>query len=127
MPPHPDLLSWALTLPGSALDYPWGETVVKVDGKVFVFLGSDPDRVRLSLKLPASMLDALEEPGAAPTGYGLGKSGWVSLDYAAEPPLCRLKSWIEESYRAVAKKRRVKELDVQRAESVHKADTPCGT
>lgn len=117
MPTQPDLLSWALTFPGSAIDHPWGETVVKVDGKVFVFLGSEPDRVRLSLKLPSSMLEALEEPGAAPTGYGLGKSGWVSLSYDADAPIPRIRSWIEESYRAVAKKRRHKELDAQRAET----------
>ena len=56
---------------------------------------------------------ALGLPYAKPTGYGLGKSGWVSFapSEAEMPTLEQLKDWIDESYRAQAPKRRVKELD----------------
>ena len=52
---------------------------------------------------------ALMLPGATPTAYGLGKSGWVTVTFAkGEPlPLLLLKAWIEESYRAQAPKKLV--------------------
>ena len=51
-------------------------------------------------------------PGAAPTGYGLGRAGWVTIPLlATTPPLPVLKDWVEESYGRVAPKRLVAELD----------------
>jgi predicted DNA-binding protein (MmcQ/YjbR family) len=107
---------FALILPGAYEDFPWGERVAKVNKKVFVFLGRDEDLDKglgLSVKLPFSGADVLYLPFAKPTGYGLGKSGWVSLQFTANelPPFELLRSWIEESYRAIAPKKLVAELD----------------
>ena len=110
------LLERALRYPGAHEDHPWGELVVKVDGKVFVFLGhpgDDPARVGLSVKLPDEAVFVIERHTfAKPTGYGLGRAGWVSMSFGpgevAEDELWR---WLDTSYRAVAKRRRVKELD----------------
>lgn len=42
-------------------------------------------------------------PGAEPTGYGLGKSGWVNIPFKrGAPPVGVLTDWVEESYRLVA-------------------------
>jgi hypothetical protein len=64
----------------------------------------------LSLKLPESGREALELPFTKPTGYGLGKAGWVSASFSAKdaPPLAILEDWILESYRAVAPKTTIK-------------------
>jgi predicted DNA-binding protein (MmcQ/YjbR family) len=110
------LLAFALGLPDAEEDHPWGETVVKTNGKkkVFVFLGTgDGDRPPgMSVKLAESHEQALQVPGAEPTGYGLGRAGWVSLRFGPDaPPLEVLQDWVEESYRQVALKRLVKELD----------------
>lgn len=109
------LLHHALALPEAWEDNPWGERAIKVRKKVFVFSGytEDEDRFGLSLKLPLSREAALALPGAAPTGYGLGKAGWVSLGFRAgqEVPLDTLMEWIEESYRAVAPKGLAARLD----------------
>lgn len=109
------LRRYALSFPGTAEDFPWGETVCKVRGKVFVFFGHSGTELGLSVKLPASNLLALTLPFASPTGYGLGKSGWVSAQFTPKEaaPLDLLKKWIEESYRAVAPRRLVAELDLQ--------------
>jgi predicted DNA-binding protein (MmcQ/YjbR family) len=101
---------FALSLPEAVEDFPWGERVAKVGGKVFVFLGTDPvadSPMSLSVKLPSSSEDALALPFTRPTGYGLGKSGWVTATFAPKekPPLDVLRSWILESYRAVAPKK----------------------
>jgi len=99
--------SHALCLPESWEDHPWGETAIKVRKKVFLFSSLAEDHFSMTVKLPASGAEALALPGASPTGYGLGKSGWVSIRIGAEsavdPDL--LLAWLEESYRAVAPKR----------------------
>jgi predicted DNA-binding protein (MmcQ/YjbR family) len=107
------ILAFALSLPGAYEDHPWDEDVAKVGKKVFVFLGvPDSDRIGMTVKLRESHDHALSVPGAAPTGYGLGKSGWVDVPFAdATPPLDVLKDWVEESYRLVAPKKLIAELD----------------
>lgn len=107
------LLDFALSLPGAWEDHPWGDTVVKVGKKVFLFAGVDKEgRFGFSAKLPESGDAALAMPGAEPTGYGLGQSGWVSIRVAADEmgPVELYKEWVEESYRAVAPKKLVKQL-----------------
>ena len=71
----------------------------------------------MSLKLVDSNFEALLLPFTEPTHYGMGKHGWVTSKFAAKasPPIKILRAWIEESYRAVALKRLVKELDASRA------------
>lgn len=110
------LREFALGLPGAHEDHPWGELVIKVKKKVFVFLGhaqSLEDALSFSVKLPESGELLLDQPFAEPTHYGLGKSGWVTVSFSAGelPPLAELQAWIEESYRAIAPKTLVRELD----------------
>jgi len=109
----------ALRFPEAHEDFPWGELVVKVRGKVFVFLGATSEGLGLSVKLPSSRVEALLLPFTEPTGYGLGKSGWVSARFGPReaPPMQLLASWIEESYRAIAPKRLVAQLDAPSAGS----------
>ena len=105
------LRAFALRLPGATEDFPWGERVAKVNKKVFVFLGCDPvpgGEMGLSVKLPESGEEALDLPFTKPTGYGLGKSGWVTATFGPKdkPPVEILKAWIRESYAAVAPKKK---------------------
>ncbi|MEU6214214.1 MmcQ/YjbR family DNA-binding protein [Streptomyces sp. NPDC090085] len=113
---------FALGLPEAVEEFPWGpeDCVVKVNKKIFVFLGNTdgPQSPGLSVKLKDEVLHghAMAAPGAEPTGYGLGRSGWVSVPLAEKgaPPVQVLCEWVEESYRTVALKRHVKELDARR-------------
>lgn len=110
----------ALSFPEGWQDEPWeGDIVVKVRKKVFVFAGAEPEDARwpvgLGLKLPVSKDEALALPGAAPSGYGLGKWGWVSISLEGEPIDPELiRDWIEESYRAVAPKTLAAQLEASR-------------
>lgn len=108
------LLELALGYPGAWLDHPWGETVVKVDKKVFLFLGLDDEQgaMRFGVKLHASHEEALGVDGVTQMGYGLGRAGWVDVRLTeADVPLGVFEDWVDESYRAVALKRRVAELE----------------
>jgi predicted DNA-binding protein (MmcQ/YjbR family) len=105
------VLAFALSLPEAVEDHPWGEDVVKARGKIFVFVGSSGSR-RISVKLAESHAHALAIDGSQPTGYGLGKAGWVTVPLRADGvSIAVLRDWVEESYRIVAPKRLVAELD----------------
>jgi predicted DNA-binding protein (MmcQ/YjbR family) len=108
------LRAFALSFPCAREDFPWGERVVKANAKVFVFLGHDEDTgpPLMTVKLVESHGHALALDGAGPTGYGLGRAGWVNVPLHAEGvTLDLLRDWIEESYRIVAPRRLVAELD----------------
>lgn len=121
--------AFALTFPEAYEEFPWGESAFKVKGKVFVFLYAHPDGMNVSLKLPHSGDSALDQPFAEPTGYGLGKSGWVTSKFEREDrvPLELLQRWIGESYRAVAPKSLVKALDGGAAQPVRAAQPRAST
>jgi len=94
-------------LPEATEALPWGERVAKVNNKVFVFLGQDMDpHFGFSVKLPTSKYTALALPFTQPTGYNLGKSGWVSakLEPGAKLSFEQARDWVLESYCAVAPK-----------------------
>jgi predicted DNA-binding protein (MmcQ/YjbR family) len=106
------LREFALRYPEAFEDFPWGERVVKVRKKIFVFLNRIDGGLRVCIKLPESNADALALPHVTPAGYGMGKHGWVVADFGPsyEVPLEILLRWIDESYRAVAPKKLVATL-----------------
>jgi predicted DNA-binding protein (MmcQ/YjbR family) len=109
-----ELRIWGLTLPGAHRKAPWPEhDDLAVKDKTFAYLPKKGAPFSLSCKLPYTGYEALQLPWAEPTGYGLGKSGWVSFNPPPDeiPTLDELKAWVEESYRAQAPKKLVKELD----------------
>ncbi len=110
------LEAFALDLPGAFADMPWeNDPVAKVGKKIFVFFGT-ANEPGIGVKLPESADHALAVPGAEPMGYGLGRHGWVVVPLGRPAaPDDLLTDWIEESYRAVAPKRLVKELDARRS------------
>jgi predicted DNA-binding protein (MmcQ/YjbR family) len=105
--------AYGLGLPEAYEDFPWGELVLKDNKKVFVFLGGDASETpSMSVKLRESHDQALDVAGAAPTGYGLGRAGWVTVPLMSrEAPTGVLCDWVEESYRVVAPRRLVTSLD----------------
>ncbi|WP_437979542.1 MmcQ/YjbR family DNA-binding protein [Sorangium sp. So ce117] len=102
----------ALAYPEAVEEFPWGDRVAKVRGKIFVFLNTHEGKLLVTAKLPQSGEAALMLPFAEPTGYNLGKSGWVTARFGPKDrvPEAMLIEWIEESYRAVAPKRALQSL-----------------
>ena len=121
-----ELAAFAGSLPEAYEDHPWGDgLVMKVNKKIFVFLGVDAPPVAdpargagtgaapsFAVKLREAHEQAMAIPGAVPTAYGLGRSGWVSVPLAGEiPDVGTLCDFVEESYRIVAPRRLVAVLD----------------
>jgi len=96
-----------LGYPETVEDRPWGEPAFKVKGKVFIFLYEPESGLSLSVKIPELREFALDLPFASPTGYGLGRTGWVTAKFDAgeEVPLDLLHYWVLVSYRTIAPKR----------------------
>ena len=101
------LLKYALAKPDATLEHPWGENVAKVRGKVFVFFGLETSDGVMGVKLTKALLYAKSLPYVEPMGYGLGKSGWVSVNTPkGAVPVAMFEEWIDESYSNVAPKRK---------------------
>jgi predicted DNA-binding protein (MmcQ/YjbR family) len=103
-----ELRAFGLAYPGAHTKSPWpGHLDLAVNDKTFAYLSIDGDPFSISCKLPHSSAMALMLPFTSPTGYGLGKSGWVSASFpdGRTPPAELFKAWIDESYRAQAPKK----------------------
>ena len=110
----------ALRYPDVREDHPWGDSAFKVKDKVFVFTNVTKDALYVTVKLPHSREFALEcHSFTKPTGYGLGKAGWITAEFAAKdkPPLDILEAWIDESFRAIAPKKLGAELEARKSSS----------
>jgi predicted DNA-binding protein (MmcQ/YjbR family) len=84
-----------------------GEPTFRVRGKNFIF--TDRTASGLSVKQPKEEAAAVvaTDPGATPTGYGLGRHGWVSVrvgDAADDARWRQIEEWVRTSFTLVAPK-----------------------
>ena len=102
----------AMAYPHVTLDHPWGHDAFKIKGKIFLITAHEDGCFFFTVKLPITGKTALTLPFASPTGYGLGKSGWVTATFESGEtlPTEMLTGWLDESFRAVAPKRIVAAL-----------------
>ena len=110
------LKAFGLALPGAHSKSPWPEhDDLAVKDKTFAFMSVAGKPLSVSCKLTVSRDEVLKQPFAKPTGYGLGKSGWVTMNFDAadKPPADLLKRCILESYRVVAPKKLVAQLEAE--------------
>jgi hypothetical protein len=75
--------TYALSLAGAEEACPRRERAATVNGKVFVFLGHDDGSgpPGMTVKLVESREHALSLEGTTPSGYGLGRAGWVNVPF----------------------------------------------
>jgi predicted DNA-binding protein (MmcQ/YjbR family) len=129
------LLKYALAKPDATLEHPWGENVAKVRGKVFVFFGmAEPAAdaqyadYLMGVKLTKALLYAKSLPYVEAMGYGLGKSGWVSIKAPKGAlPVEMFQEWIDESYATVAPKRVSRAATAPRAGAARAASSRTST
>lgn len=120
-----ELRTFGLAYPGAHTKSPWpGHLDLAVNDKTFAYLSVEGEPFSISCKLPNSSSAALMLPFVKPTGYGLGKSGWVSATFEDAPPVEMLKEWIDESYRAQAPKKLIASIASNSAEAKPKKAAP---
>ena len=84
-----------------------GEPTFRVRGKNFVF--TDREATSVTVKLPKEEAAAVvaTDPAAEPTGYGLGRHGWVSIAVGEDVDperWAQVTEWVRTSYTLVAPK-----------------------
>ena len=97
-----------------------GEPTFRVRGKTFIF--SSPDASGISVKLTKEEAAAVvaTDPQAEPTGYGLGRHGWVSVSIPNRASAKRwreIEEWIRTSYTLVAPRKLARAVLEQDARS----------
>jgi predicted DNA-binding protein (MmcQ/YjbR family) len=112
-PQHDRLLTIVKTLPGAYEDRPWGSVHCKVDGKIFVGWGRDDDGIMsIGIRVDKDQQAALvkSDPRFSIAKY-VGKYGGVDMRIGAKPDWEEVEHFVVGSYRIIASKKRVKELD----------------
>jgi predicted DNA-binding protein (MmcQ/YjbR family) len=98
------LFEHASAKPGAVLDHPWGDTVFKVGGKIFVYLGGNAVTVK---PFPEELDLLLGRPGVVRSKY-IGRYGWVTMQIEDDEGLELAKSLIDDTYGQIAAKTRTR-------------------
>lgn len=94
-----------------------GEPTFRVRGKNFVFTNADATSITVKLSKEEAEAVVATDDDAEPTGYGLGRHGWVSIQLGARARTDRwreIEEWVLTSYSLVAPKKLVKQLGLDR-------------
>jgi predicted DNA-binding protein (MmcQ/YjbR family) len=115
-PQHDRLLAIVKSLPGAYEDWPWGSIHCKVDGKIFASWGRDDEGVmvlgiRTDLEQQAALVKS--DPRCSIAKY-VGKHGGIDMKLGPRPDWAEVEHFIVQSYRIMAPKKRLKELDASR-------------
>ena len=122
-PFHNRLLSIVLKLPGAYEDRPWGSVHCKVDGKIFVgWARLEDGDMSIGIRVDKALQPMLvvNDPRFTIAKY-VGKHGGVDMRLGPQPDWREVETLIVESYRLIAPKKRVKELDALAAGGTPKA------
>jgi predicted DNA-binding protein (MmcQ/YjbR family) len=91
-----------LRFDGAYEDYPWGETVFKVRGKIFATISGDATSLKVSLKATPDDAAALTQlEGITPARY-VGRYGWLEIVVPDEGAAALVQDLITASYALVA-------------------------
>lgn len=102
------MLAYCLDKPGAWADEPWeGDIVVKVDSKIFAFLGS-PGGTSVGVKCGANRDEADEWlalfPDDAQGMAYIGRSGWNTLTLGRSIPDHEIRDAVDASYETIVAK-----------------------
>lgn len=103
----------ALSYPGTSEGTSCNKAAFKAGGKSFVFLGESDDGWNLMVKLGESLDEASLLADQKPDNFSVGKHGWTTLRFPSGkgPAKKLLNNWVNESYRLLASKKLIAELD----------------
>lgn len=98
------LRAHCLSKEGAVEDYPWGDIVWKVRGKLFAGTNQAGEAVTVKSSLDKQAV-LIQHPDIEVAKY-VGKYGWVTITLASNETLDLALELIDESYDAVFKKKR---------------------
>jgi len=97
--------AFAAALPGVTFVDQWDSRVAKVGGKVFALLttGMHDDQPRIVFKVAEESFEILTSINGIAQAPYFAKRQWVSVSDTADLPDSDLRTYVERSYRLVAK------------------------
>lgn len=101
LPTHKAVEEYILSMPGTKLEYPFGENVAvyKTHGKMFALIQESKQPVPLSLKCDPKLAEILRAKyDSVMPGYHLNKKHWNTIVLAGEVPWEEVKDLIRHSY-----------------------------
>lgn len=91
--------------PGAKEEHPWGDTVFKVKGKVFAFLGG-PQKPGVTVKPPPEELEVLLQAPFIHRARYVGRFGWVSVEILDDDGLRLALDLVDDSYEMIKSRAR---------------------
>ncbi len=102
---YEELLGYCLAKPGAWRDEPWeGDTVAKVDKKIFAFIHEDTVGVKCGDDRDEADIWLQRYPDDARVMAYIGRSGWNTLRHGGEIPEREIRDAIDDSYLLVVSK-----------------------
>ncbi len=101
---HKETEQYILSMPNSALDYPFGEgvAVYKTGDKMFALIAEGSQPIRLSLKCDPKLAEVLREKyETVMPGYHLNKKHWNTIILSGQLSVDEIKDLIRHSYNLV--------------------------
>jgi predicted DNA-binding protein (MmcQ/YjbR family) len=84
---------------GAFEDYPWGDVIWKVKGKIFA--GGDDESTEVTVKAtPTEQARLVRKPGIRVADY-VGRFGWVTITVSSAQQLALTKKLIDQSYASI--------------------------
>jgi predicted DNA-binding protein (MmcQ/YjbR family) len=104
-----ELRDYVIKKPSVTEGFPFGDTVIvfKVNGKVFLLVPLDTERLQFNVKCnPDKAIELREEyPDCVLPGYHMNKKHWNTIIVDGTLSSKQLKEMVDESYSLVAKKK----------------------
>ena len=88
--------------PGATEDHPWGDTVFKIKGKGFAFMGPHGSSGGVTVKPPADEREGLLELPYISKAKYIGRYGWVSVRVEDDESLRLALELIDDTYEQIA-------------------------
>jgi predicted DNA-binding protein (MmcQ/YjbR family) len=110
---HDRLIAIVNKLPGAYEDRPWGSVHCKVDEKIFVGWGRmDNGEMSLGIRVPIDDQHyLLDNDSRFTVAKYVGKYGGLDMRIGKSPDWAEVERYVIGSYRQIASKKRIKELD----------------
>ncbi len=110
---HDRLLAIVKKLPGAEEDWPWGSIHCKVDGKIFVGWSRTEDGdMSVGIRVdPGDQRRLVASDRRFTIAKYVGKYGGVDMRIGSKPDWREVERYVVGSYRLIASKKRVAELD----------------
>ena len=100
-----ELEEYILSMPGSRLDYPFGEKMVvyrAANDRLFAIIAEDSDPIRLSLKCDPQLAELLREKyESVLPGYHLNKKHWNTIILTGQLDDDEIRDLIRHSFELV--------------------------